>query len=330
MARLGEWKGFLFLAILVIALPLVTRSSYFLNMGVFIGLYALIATGLGLLLGYAGQVSLGHAAFYGLGAYSSAILTLHYGINPWLGLVAAAVITGLVAWLIGKPTLKLHGHYLAMATLGFGIICNILFGEGGAFTGGPSGLPGIPGLAIGSFEFNTDLRRYFLVWPLVVLQLVLMRNLLKSRLGRALRAIHDSELAASSCAIDPGKTKLMVFTLSAVWASLAGSLYAHTLNFVNPNPFGFVFSVTLVVMVVVGGSRSLWGPLLGVTAYSLLHEALTSGTMEQLMGAMGIPEDRLQSLVVVLFGLLLILMLQFRPKGLASFTRQKREAPDAG
>jgi branched-chain amino acid transport system permease protein len=171
---------------------------------------------------------------------------------------------------------------------------------------------------------------YCLVWPLVIAQLLLMRNLLKSRLGRALRAIHDSELAAASCAIDPSKTKLMVFTLSAVWASLAGSLYAHTLSFVNPNPFGFVFSITLVVMVVVGGSGSLWGPLLGVTAFTLLQEALTSGTMEHLLGLAGIPEDRLQSLVVVLFGLVLILMLQFKPKGLASLTKQKRGIPDAG
>ncbi len=309
---------FLLLALVVCLLPVFTRNAFYLNLGVFIALYSLIAGGLGLLLGYAGQVSLGHAAFYGLGAYGSAVLTLHYHVNAWLAMVIAALFTALVAYLIGLPTLKLHGHYLAMATLGFGIIVVILFNEGGAFTGGPSGLPGIPDLAVGNFVFSNDYRFYWLLWALVLVQLVLNRNLLRSRFGRALRAVHSSEIAAQSCAVNTGQVKLAVFVLSAVYASLAGSFYAHFLNFVNPNPFNFVFSIELVVMVLVGGAGNLLGPVLGVAVFSLLHQLLTSDSAQHLFALAHLPDDRAQALVGVLFGLLLVLILIFRPQGLAS------------
>ncbi|MCD6352473.1 MAG: branched-chain amino acid ABC transporter permease [Armatimonadetes bacterium] len=306
--RKREILGFALATALVAAVPLITRDAYVLSIGVFIGLYAMCALGLGLLLGFAGQVSLGHAAFYGLGAYGSAILTLHYSWNPWLAMVVAAVGTGLGAYIVGRPTLRLHGHYLAMATLGFGIIMTILFTEGGEFTGGPSGLPGLTNLSFGSLFFSSDLHMYCLIWPLVLLQVLLSRNLLRSRLGRAMRAIHDSEVAARSCAIDTGRLKLAVFVLSAVYASLAGSLYAHTVNFVNPHPFGFKFSIELVLMVVVGGAATLWGPVLGAAALTLLHQALVQ------VGSLYAP---VKDLDVVLFGIILIVMLLFRPQGLA-------------
>lgn len=317
-----EWLGFGGAALLVMAVPLLTRSPYFLNVAVFIGLHSMIAIGLGLLLGYAGQISLGHAAFYGLGAYGSAILTTHYHWNPWLALTAAATLTGLVAFLVGRPTLRLQGHYLAMATLGFGIIVRILFNEGGEFTGGPSGLPGLPALTIGPLALDNDLAMYWLIWPLVLLQVVLSRNLLRSRLGRALRAIHDSEIAARSCAVDAGRMKLMVFVLSAVYASVAGSLFAHSLTFVNPNPFGFMVSVELVLMVIVGGAATLWGPVLGAAVLTIIH---------QLLVALGNIWAPVKDLDVVLFGLILVLMLLYQPRGLAQLparwaARRAREA----
>ncbi len=314
-----ELLGFVVAALIVAALPLVTRSNYLLSIGVFIGLYSMVAIGLGLLMGYAGQVSLGHAAFYGLGAYGSAILTLHYGWNAWLAIVVAAFATALVAYLIGMPTLKLHGHYLAMATLGFGIIVRILFNEGGNLTGGPSGLPAIADLNIGSFVFDNDLRIYCLVWPLVLLQVVLSRNLLRSRLGRALRAIHDSEIAARSCAINTGRHKLMVFVLSAIYASVAGSLYAHWVNFVNPHPFGFVFSIELVVMVVVGGGATLWGPVIGAAALTVIDQLLVQ------LGHVFAPAKDMD---VVLFGVIVVLVLLFLPQGLARGLRRKGVARD--
>ena len=283
-------------------------------MGVFIGLNAMVAIGLGLLLGYAGQVSLGHAAFYGLGAYASAMLTLHLKLDPWLALLLAAVGTGIVAYLVGRPTLTLQGHYLAMATLGFGIIVRILFNEGGDLTGGPSGLTGIPPLHLGGLELKSDLQMYCLIWPLVLLQVVLSRNLLASRLGRALRAIHDSEIAAQSCAVDTGKHKLMVFVLSAVYASVAGSLYAHTVRFVNPDPFGFAFSIELVLMVIVGGAASIWGPVIGAAVLTILG---------QLLVTLGHAFPPAKDLDVVLFGIILICVLLFEPQGLASIWSRK-------
>ncbi len=305
--RKREILGFAVAVAIVAALPVVTRSAYWLSIGVFIALHGIVAIGLGLLLGYAGQVSLGQAAFYGMGAYGSAILTLHLGCNPWLAMVAAAVATGLIAYVIGVPTLKLHGHYLAMATLGIGIIVRILFNEGGHITGGPSGLPAVPNLAIGGFAFDNDLRMYCLAWPIVFLQVVFSRNLLRSRLGRALRAIHDSEIAARSCAINTAKAKVMVFVLSAVYASVAGSLYAHWVNFVNPHPFGFPFSLELVVMVMVGGAASIWGPLIGAAALTIIDQSLL-----QLGHVFPIAED----LDIVLFGIIVVLVLLFMPRGL--------------
>ena len=312
-SRAGRGGGgvgpFLIALLLIAALPLATRSPYYLSIGVFIGLNAMVAVGLGLLLGYAGQVSLGHAAFYGLGAYVSAILTLHLKMDPWLALLLAAIGTGLVAYLVGRPTLTLQGHYLAMATLGFGIIVRILFNEGGDLTGGPSGLTGIPPLHLGGLELKSDLQMYCLIWPLVLLQVVLSRNLLSSRLGRALRAIHDSEIAARSCAVDTGKHKLMVFVLSAVYASVAGSLYAHTMRFVNPDPFGFAFSIELVLMVIVGGAASIWGPIIGAAVLTILA---------QLLVTLGHAFPPAKDLDVVLFGIILICVLLFQPQGLAS------------
>jgi branched-chain amino acid transport system permease protein len=306
--RKREVLSFAVAAAAVAAVPLASRSGYVLSTGVFIGLHSMPALGLGLLLGYAGQVSLGHAAFYGLGAYGSAILTLKAGLNPWLAMAISAFGTGLVAYVVGRPTLKLHGHYLAMATLGFGIIIGILFNEGGEFTGGPSGLPGIAKLKLGGLTFDSDLRMYCLVWPVVLAQVFLVRNLLRSRLGRAIRAIHDSEVAARSCAIDTGSAKLLVFVLSAVFASVAGSLYAHTVSFVNPAPFGFVFSIELMLMVVVGGAATLWGPVLGAAALTIIAQALVN------LGGLYPPAKDLDA---VMFGVILVVILLFRPQGIA-------------
>lgn len=298
------------IGLLILAVPPLLHSPYYLTVGVFVALHGMVALGLGLLLGYAGQVSLGHAAFYGLGAYGSAILTLHYHWNPWLALVAAAAITALLAFIIGRPTLKLHGHYLAMATLGLGVIVKILFNEGGDFTGGPSGLSDIPALQIGPLAISDDLRMYLLAWPVLALLALLARNLLQSRLGRSLRAIHDSEIAASSCAIDTGRAKVMVFVFSAVCASVAGSLYAHYVKFVNPEPFGFAFSIELVVMVIVGGAGTLLGPLLGTAVLT---------TITQVLVALGAHYPVVKDLDVVIFGLMLVVILIFR--------RQKTTTP---
>lgn len=299
----------------LILLPVVVRSSYLLSIMIFVGLYTILTTGLCLLMGYTGQASLGHAAFYGLGAYTSAIVTTRFGLSPWLGVVLAMALTGSVALLMARILFRLSGHYLAMATLGFGYIVYILFTEASELTGGPSGLTGIPYLAIGNWAFDRDAKVYYLVWTAAVGVLVLSFNLVRSRTGRALRAIHSSEVAAQAMSINVTLLKTQVFVLSASFAALAGSLYAHYLTFVNPSPFGFHFSVMLLVMASVGGTATVWGAPFGAALVVMLGELLREVVpklVETLTGAMSHGGE----FEFTAFGLLLVLVMQFTPEGI--------------
>ena len=269
----GRKKEFLifFLFTLTIAmLPCVLGGSFLLSVMVFIGINTMLALGLNLLLGFAGQISLGHAAFFGLGAYISGVLSSAHGFDPWLSMLLAALLVGGIAYFIGFPILKLKGHYLAMATLGFGIIIYIVFNETVEITGGPSGLSGIPNLFLGGVVFDSDLKNYYLVWTVAAATMLLCINLSHSRIGRALRAIHGSEVAARVLGVNVRILKVQVFTLSAVISAIAGSLYAHAMTFISPASFGFNFSVELVTMVIVGGLGSIYGSFLGAVILSLL------------------------------------------------------------
>jgi branched-chain amino acid transport system permease protein len=237
---------------------------------VFAGVYCLITIGLSLLMGYAGQISIGHAAFFGIGAYISAILTTRYGMNPWACMVIGMAVTAGVAVLVGAPSLKLRGHYLAMATLAFGIIIFIIFNEEIEWTGGPDGMPGIPGLSLFGFEFNSVERYYYLVWGVVIAAFIFTVNIIQSGTGRALRAIHASEPAARAMGVDVSRFKILVFVYSAVLASLAGSLYAHYLNFVNPATFDLFFSIKLLIMIALGGMHNIWGAIVGTGLITFL------------------------------------------------------------
>lgn len=300
----------------VLLLAGVVDNDYYLTLINFIGIHTLLVVGLNLLLGYAGQISLGHAAFFGLGAYTSGILTATYGVNPWLALLAGLVICGITAVLIGVPALKLRGYYLAMATLGFGIIVYIFLNEAQGLTGGPSGLAGIPALSIFGFKLDTPKRLYLLIWPVLGGILALSANLVDSRTGRALRALHEGEAAAESLGVNTARLKLMIFVWSALYASLAGSLYAHTLNFIAPASFGFMFSIKLVTMVVLGGMASIWGSLLGAAVLTVLPEILTM----------------FHDYEVIIFGVILMVVMIFLPRGLVrgiidlwEFRRYKKE-----
>jgi len=301
--------GPLCLVTLIALLPLGVHSRYYQSIAVIIGLHTIAAVGLSLLMGYAGQVSLGHAAFYGLGAYASAIASTRLGLNPWLALPAAAVITGGLAAGIGMPIFRLRGHFLAMATLGWGIIAYIVFNEMREVTGGPSGLTGIPNLWLLGVPLDTDLRYYYLVWAFALGVIFLSRSIVDSRVGRALRAIHGSESAAAALGVHTAHYKVAVFTLSAVFASLAGSLYAHYLLFVNPPPFSFKFSIELLVMVMIGGLAHIWGALFGAALITILGESLRA-TIPLLMGhASGEYE-------IIAFGLILMATMIALPEGL--------------
>ena len=266
--------------VIIIFFPWIAKHipaiSHYPDIMVFMGIYCLITIGLSLLMGYAGQMSLCQAAFYGIGAYVSGILTSRYGLNPWLCMGIGMIISGLVALLVGQPSLKLKGYYLAMATMAFGIIVFIIFSEEVDWTGGPDGMTGIPGLSLFGFEFDTTEKYYYLVWAFVFAAFVFSVNVIQSRTGRALRAIDSNEDAASAMGVDISRSKVIVFIYGAVQASLAGSLYAHYLNFINPSTFDFFFSLKLIIMIALGGIHEIWGAIIGAglitfLSYEWLH-----------------------------------------------------------
>ena len=298
--------------LIIFILPFIITNNYYLSVLVIIGIHTIVVVGLCLLMGYAGQISLGHAAFYGLGAYSSGILTSTYNVSPWLAIIAGAVGTGILAYIIGIPIFRLKEHYLALATLGFGMIIHVILMEEVELTGGPSGLSeSIPYLSIGNLVLNTDFKYYFLVWILAVLAVILANNVVHSRIGRALRSIHGSEYAAQSLGVDIGRHKLQVFALSAMYASIAGSLYAHYITFISPSPFGLMTSVQFVVMAVVGGLASIWGPILGVAVITIMTEGLKS-IMPILIPQAGGEYE------IVIFGTILVIIMIFMPDGLTA------------
>lgn len=297
------------LILFIAVIPFLMPNSYYLGNFVLIGIYSLIVIGLCLLMGYAGQVSLGHAAFYGLGAYGSGLLTAQYGLPPLAAMIFTAVITGIVAYVIGVPALRLKEHYLALATLGAGVIVYIFFNEQVNITGGPSGFSGIPYFSLGGYQFNSETSYYFLVWTFVVMALIFAQNLVNSRTGRALRALHVSEIGAMCMGIPTHKYKVQIFVVSAVYASIAGSLYAHYITFISPSPFGLSASVEFVVMAVIGGLASIWGAVFGVSAILLLTEALREGVPLLFPSAGGEFE-------IIFFGLVLVVVMIFMPEGL--------------
>jgi len=295
------------LAAAIVLFPVLTQNPYYLNVANIIGLNTIVVVGLNLLIGYAGQISLGHAAFYGLGAYISGVLTVTYNVSPWIALLSAVCVTALLAMLIGIPTLKLHGHYLVMATLGFNLIINIIMVQWDSVTGGPSGFPGIPNLSVGQWSFDSDRKMYYLIWGVVFVAIVLALNLVRSRPGRALRALHGSELAAGCFGVDTKSYKVRIFVLSAIYASLAGSLYAHYLTFISPKTFDIFFSVELVTMVIVGGMGSIWGVLFGTIFLTSLPNVL----------------HFFDEYKDIIYGLILVLILIFMPQGVGVAIREK-------
>ena len=285
---------------LVLATGLAVSSAYQFQLLTFMGINTILALGLNMLMGYAGQISLGHAAFFGLGAYGTGVLTVHYNWPPWLALPAAVLLTVAVAFFVALPMLRLSGFYLGMGTLGFGMIVFIIFREWNRLTGGDSGLVGIPSLTLGPVSFESGRSYFYLVWAVVLLSFVVCERLVDSRVGRALRAIHDSRNAAAAVGIDTARMKVCIFVLSAGFAALAGFLYAHLVSFISPNSFDFLVSIRIVAMVVIGGMASIWGSLLGAAVITVLPEWLHVFTDYEM----------------IVYGLILMSIMIFLPQGL--------------
>ena len=316
--------GFYIFSFITLVLPILFPDNYYVTV---VGLTVLInislAVSLNLLMGYAGQISLGHAAFFGLGAYSSAIFTIKYGFSPWTAITFGLLIVFLLSYILSRPILKLKGHYLAMATLGLGIIVHIFFVQADEITGGPDGISGLPTLSIFGFPIDTDLKWYFVFALFMLITVLLSLNIADSRAGRALSAVHGSEIAAQMMGIDTAKVKSHIFVFSALIACIAGSLFAHQQNFVSPESFSFFFSIELVTMVVLGGLGSTFGAVVGAFILSILPELLI------------VFED----FEVLIFGAILMVIMIFLPEGLfvaiknkvsyLAFKRSKKEVANA-
>ena len=281
------------------------KLFYFISLhrtGLWVTALSLVLLGLNLFIGYAGQISLGHAAFFGLGAYGSAIATVNFALNPWLAMVLVAGIVALVALIIGVPILRLSGHYLAMATLGLNFVVHTILLQWDEVTGGPSGFSGIPYLSIGEFEFWDEVSLHYLIWSFALLALLLCLNLVRSGVGRGLAALAGDETAAAALGVNTRHAKVKVFVLSAILASVAGSLFAHTYAFVSPDSFGIFTSADLVIMVVIGGMGSIWGSLFGAALITLLPEWM----------------DLFETYKDFVHGGILVLVLMFLPQGLVT------------
>ncbi|MGB9041268.1 MAG: branched-chain amino acid ABC transporter permease, partial [Pseudolabrys sp.] len=247
-------------AAIVIILPYFFPSAYYYRIGALVFISALAVVGLNLLMGFAGQVSLGHAGFLGIGAYSVAIGPVYFGLPSWLCLFVGATVSGAVAFLVGRPILRLKGHYLAVATLGFGLLVAIVLTNEAGWTGGPDGMT-VPKLALFNWQVRGSDAWYWIAGATLIGGFVLALNLMESPTGRALQAIHDSEIAALVLGIDVSRKKLTIFVISAMYASVAGSYLALFNGHVTPDVAGFLRSIELVAMVVLGGMGSIVGSL---------------------------------------------------------------------
>ncbi|WP_052300585.1 branched-chain amino acid ABC transporter permease [Kyrpidia tusciae] len=281
------------------------------------GLYAMCILGLSLLIGHAGLVSLAQAAFWGIGAYVSAFLSLKHGFPTTLTLVAGLAVAGIVAFLLGWLTRRLAGHYLTLVTLGAGMIMNLIFVEESQWTGGASGLSEIPHLSVGSWVIDSDLQMYYLVWGILALLLVLIWNLLHSPWGHTLQATRDSSTAASATGVDVGRFKVQAFVASGVLAALSGGLYAHYMTFISPELFSFKQSILFLLMAVVGGPLSIWGPIVGAMLLTVLTEALRS-----IMPMFG--TNTVGPLETLIFGVLLLVVILFLPGGVMSLLAKEK------
>jgi branched-chain amino acid transport system permease protein len=269
--RYGSVLG---IAALVLLLPLVFPSPFYFRIGALVFVFAIAVVGLNLLMGYAGQVSLGHAGFFGIGAYAVAVGPTHWGIPVWAALIGGAVVAGALAYLVGRPILKLKGHYLAVATLGMGLLIAMVFTNEARFTGGPDGMP-VARLVLFGWIARGSVTWYWIAGGTLVLASFLAANLIASPTGRAFRAIHDSEVAASVLGVDVARYKLTAFVLSAVYAAVAGAYLALFDGLVTPATAGFLRSIEFVTMVVLGGLGSILGSVVGAAILTILPQVLT-------------------------------------------------------
>ena len=298
MRRLAAALG----AAALLTLPLWLASPYHLHVVIMAGIFTILALSLNLLLGYTGQLSLGHAGFFGIGAYTSALLALHWEWPFWLALPSAALTAGLAGYGIGRLALKARGAYFVLVTISFAGVISLISINWMELTNGPLGLPGVPAPELPGLSFRTKGAYYYLVLAAAGLSYLVCHRVVRSRLGRAFVALRENEPLAESVGVDPTRTLVAAAVLSAAMAGVAGSLYAHYTRFVSPEVFLFSYTVTMVIMVVAGGKGTLLGPVVGAILFTALPEALREAMAWQWQ--------------MVAYGLLLVALVFFLPRGI--------------
>lgn len=311
MSRLrGLLPYAVFAAALLLVPPVFTRVPFFtMSTGVQMAVMAIAALGLVVLMGHAGQISIGQAAFFGIGAFSSAILTTAVGVSPILAMLVGMFISGLTAFIVGLGIFRVSGHYLALATIAFGMTLGFIARQV-EITGGASGIFGVPHLAIGTLAFRNDLSFYYLAAAILFIAVLLVRNMLGSMFGRSLLALGDSEIAAASSGIDTARHKRTAFVVAAVLAALAGSLQAHWITFVDYHTLDLLLSIQILIMATVGGVGTVWGAAVG----SFIVIALSQAAKETI--PLVFPNVGGQFEIIV-YGVALVVVLLFMPKGVA-------------
>ena len=289
----------------LLAVPLVGGEGYVTHLAITLLIFAILATSLNLLMGYTGLVSIAHAAFFGVGGYTSGVLVLKAGLSFWLAMVAAAVVTGAVALAIGLPSFRTRGVYYIIVTVAFQLIASEVFDNWYELTGGGLGLRGVPRpaplhLGVTTIDFTSKVPFYYLVLLVAALVHALVIGILRSPIGMALMAVRDNETKARMLGVNPLRYKTFAFVLASALAGLAGSLSTHYLEYAHPDVFGFAVSVDLFLAVMLGGAGTLWGPVFGIAVLEAIREALQEFAAVRLF----------------LFGVLLIVLISFLPNGL--------------
>jgi branched-chain amino acid transport system permease protein len=295
--------------------PLWVTSPYHLHVLIMAAIFSVLALSLNLLLGFAGQLSLGHAAFFGLGAYATALLTVKLEWSPWLGLLAAVALPGLAGWGIGRLALRIRGAYFVLLTISFAGVISLVSVNWMELTNGPLGIPDVPALEIGwpggaALSLRSKSAFYLVALAAAILAYAASAGIARSRVGRALVALRENETLAESVGIDPTHYLVLATVVSAALAGLGGWLYAHYVRFVSPEVFLFTYTVTMVIMVVAGGKGTLAGPVVGAVIFTVLPEALRAAASWQWQ--------------MLAYGIVLVVTLLFLPRGIVPALAARR------
>ena len=281
--------------------------EYLIHILIIAGIYTILSLSLNLIVGYTGLAALGHIAFACIGAYTSSLLALNFGISPWMGLIVGAILASILGAIVAYPSLRLKGDYLALATFGLGVIVYSIAKNWVSLTRGPMGLPGIPSFSIFGYQISNVWSYLILVSVFVVITFIAIRNITRSPFGRILKGIREDEIASLAMGKNINRHKIIVFVVGAFFAGIAGSLYAHYISFINPSSFTVMESITVLLMVVFGGMASLKGSFVGAFLLVILPE---------LLRFLGMPSSVAAPLRQMIYGLLLVILMIWRPQGL--------------